>query len=166
MRHLLFALAWIAGLNVTPARAQDPANLDARGAASFDAARVDAPAARRQLRQTEALLRRADRLSRTLSARTDRPLSPREQAASRAVITDTERTVQAHWDRLDPRTRARYRQAWVQAEALQRQGREMAAQPEVKAAVDSARELLLAVLGDLRNAFHAGLERRAERPPH
>lgn len=164
MRRPLFALVWIACLHATPAHAQDPANVDARGAAAFDAARIEAREARRSLRQTEALLRRADRLSRALAAHPDRPLSPREQAAGRALLGATGRAVQAHWDRLDPQTRARYRQAWSQAEALQRQGRQMAAQHEVRAAIDSARELLLAVLGDLRNALHASLEPRGEPP--
>lgn len=164
--HLPTLLIAAALATAAPAAAAfDPANVDAAPAAQPDPARIDRAAVRRELRQTEALLRRAERLSRTLASRerAGDPPSARERRASAELLGRTDRVLRQHWDHLDAPTRERYRAAWAQAERLHREGQRMAAQPEVKAAIDTARDLLLALIGDLRNGLHAGLERAAER---
>lgn len=165
---IAFGLALLPSVLVGSAHAAaqaDPANVDAGASASRDPARIDRQASRRQLREARAWLRRAEVLQRKMAAdvRAGRPLSPREREAGNALLRHTDQTLRQHWDRVDPATRERYRQAWAQAEALQRQGQAMAAQPEVKAAVDSARDVLLAILENLREGFHAGVESAAER---
>jgi len=155
---LAAALAAAAG----PAAAFDPARVDAASAARPDPARIDRA---RELRHAQALLRRAERLGRALEAgeRAGRAPSRDEYRRSLELLDRTDRVLHPHWDRLDPQTRERYRAAWTQAERLHREGQRMAAQPEVKAAIGSARELLLALIRDLRNGLHAGIERAAER---
>ena len=166
-RSALATLALVvAAATAAPLHAQDPANVDSaasRAVGRADPARIERATAVRVRRQTQATLQRAESLQRQLDAQARRGVAPTpEQTRSlQSLWRDTDRIAREAGTAPDAQTA--YRTARAQAEALMREGDRLARTPEAKRAVDESRNLLLAILRDLSNAFHSDIERRAER---